>query len=459
MITSTSPHRPDDVVVSVGATEPGAVRSAAEAARKAQADWLDAGAAGRALALGKAADAVQGAAAELAALAVREVGKPLAEARGEIARSVAILRFYAQQPFSEIGAVHQPSGTGLLFTSRRPRGLAGLITPWNFPFAIPLWKAAPALAYGNAVLLKPAEQASACALRLHELLAPVLPAGLFAVLPGGAETGGAVVEEADVLSFTGSTAVGRSLVAAAAQRGIPVQAEMGGQNPAIVLPDADVEAAARSIAAAVAGYAGQKCTATKRVIVVGEPAGFTDALVEAVRALVVGDPAREDVAVGPVIDSAARDRVLAAAASVEAAGGRVLTGEPRSRTGGAENAGWFVAPTVADGLPAEHVLECDEVFGPICSVSGVTTLDQAISRANAVRHGLVAAVYTRDLAGALEAVQRLAAGMIKVNAPTTGVDFYLPFGGVKASSYGSKEQGTAAVDIFTSVHTVTVEAG
>lgn len=454
MITSTSPQRPDDIVCSVEASTPDAVRAAAQDARKAQLEWIDAGAAGRARALDQAADAVQAAATELAALAVREVGKPLAEARGEVARSVSILRYYAQQPFDPMGATHNPSGGGLLFTTRRPRGLAGLITPWNFPFAIPLWKAAPALAYGNAVLLKPAEPATACALRLHELLAPHLPAGLFAVVPGGADTGRAVLEEADVVSFTGSTAVGRTIVAAAAQRGIAVQAEMGGQNPAIVLPDADVEATAASIAAAIAGYAGQKCTATKRVIVVGEASRFVDALVEAVRQLVVGDPARADVTVGPVIDAAARDRVLAAAASVEAAGGRLLTG---AKVAG--DAGWFVAPTLVDGLPDDHLLECDEVFGPICSISGAPSLDEAISRANAVQHGLVASLHTRDIASALDAANRLDAGMIKVNAPTTGVDFYLPFGGLKASSYGVKEQGKAAVDIFTSLHTVTIEAG
>jgi len=454
MITSTSPHRPDDIVVSVAAAEPAAVRAAAEAARKAQADWLDAGAAERAQALGQAADAVQAVAQELAGLAVREVGKPLAEARAEVARSVAILRYYAQQPFDPVGALHNPSGRGLLYTTRRPRGLAGLITPWNFPFAIPLWKAAPALAYGNAVLLKPAEPATGCALRLHELLAPFLPAGLFTVVAGGAETGQAVVDVADVVSFTGSTAVGRAIVVAAARRGIPVQAELGGQNPAIVLPDADLDAAARSIAAAVAGYAGQKCTATKRVLVVGDPAEFTESLVAAVRGQVVGDPAREDVTVGPVIDAAARDRVLAAAASVTDAGGRLLTGGAK-----AADVGWYVAPTVADGLPEDHLLEREEVFGPICSVSSVATLDQAISRANSVEHGLVAGLYTRDLAGALHAVNRLSAGMIKVNAPTTGVDFYLPFGGVKASGYGGKEQGKAAVDTFTSTHTVTLEAG
>lgn len=454
MITSTSPQRPDDIVARVQPSTPEDVHVAAEAARKAQSEWIDAGAAGRAKALGQAAETVQEAAAELAALAVREVGKPLAEARGEVARSVAILRYYAQQPFDPVGATHNPSGAGLLFTTRRPRGLAGLITPWNFPFAIPLWKAAPALAFGNAVLLKPAEPATACAVRLHELLTPHLPDGLFTVVAGGADTGRAVLEEADVVSFTGSTAVGRVIVAAAAQRGIAVQAEMGGQNPAIVLPDADVEATAASIAAAIAGYAGQKCTATKRVIVVGEATRFVEALVEAVRNLVVGDPAREDVTVGPVIDAAARDRVLAAAASVEAAGGRLLTGGIQ-----VGDAGWFVAPTLADGLADDHLLECDEVFGPICSISSVANLDQAISRANAVQHGLVASLHTRDLAGVLDAANRLDAGMIKVNAPTTGVDFYLPFGGLKASSYGTKEQGKAAVDTFTSLHTVTIEAG
>ncbi len=454
MITSTSPQCPDDIVVSVEATEPGAVHLAAQEARKAQLGWFDAGAARRAKALDQAADAVHAAAAELAALAVREVGKPLAEAQGEVARSVRILRYYAQQAFDPIGATYSPSSGGLLFTSQRPRGLAGLITPWNFPFAIPLWKAAPALAYGNAVLLKPAEPATACALRLCEVITPFLPANLVAVVVGGSGTGQAVLEEADVVSFTGSTVVGRTIIAAAAERGIAVQAEMGGQNPAIILPDADLAAAARSVAAAIVGYAGQKCTATKRVIVVGDPAEFTDALVEAVRGLVVGDPARDDVVAGPVIDAAARNRVLAAAASVEAAGGRLLTGGKE-----VGDTGWFVAPTLADGLPENHLLETEEVFGPIGSISSVASLDQAISRANAVQHGLVAALYTRDIDSALKAVSRLSTGMIKVNSPTTGVDFYLPFGGLKASGYGTQELGKAAVDIFTSVHTVTIEAG
>jgi acyl-CoA reductase-like NAD-dependent aldehyde dehydrogenase len=450
LIDSRSPQRPDDVVIARPETTTDEVRTLVARARAAQPVWQRSGPAARAAALGQAADALAGAALELTNLVVREVGKPIAEARGEVARAEAILRYYAQQVYDPIGSTHAAAGDGLSYTSRRPRGVAGLITPWNFPLAIPLWKAAPALAFGNAVVLKPAEQATACAIRLAELLAAVLPGGLFTVLPGAAETGQAIVDSVDVVSFTGSTKVGRAIVAAAAARGVAVQAEMGGQNPAIVLPDADVKTAAASIASAIAGFAGQKCTATKRVIVVGNPAEFTDALVAAIESLAVGDPARDDVVVGPLIDADARERVVAAATSSRASG-RVLTG------GAALDAdGWFVAPTVVDSLPSEHLLECDEVFGPICSLSTAESLDQAVRRANSVRYGLVGGVYTGDLNAALVAANQLETGMVKVNAPTTGVDFYLPFGGVKDSSYGSKEQGKAAIEIFTSSHTVMV---
>ncbi|HEU4568231.1 MAG TPA: aldehyde dehydrogenase family protein [Marmoricola sp.] len=451
MISSYSPQQPKDLVVE--APEQGAdeVRAAFAAARKAQREWADGPAAGRATALTAAADAVAAAADELAELAVREVGKPLGEATGEVARSVAILRYYAQQVFDPVGAVHEPSAQGLLFTQRRPHGVAGLITPWNFPLAIPLWKAAPALAFGNAVVLKPAPEATACALRLAELVAPCLPDGLLAVVPGDAEAGEAVVAEADVVSFTGSTAAGNAVARAATERGIPVQAEMGGQNPAVVLPDADLDAAAAQVATAAMGFAGQKCTATKRVIVVGEADAFREKLVAAVEAMTVGDPAEAEVTVGPVIDEAARDRVVAVAEDAARAGGRVLTGGAAL-----ERDGWFVAPTVVEGVPGDHTLACDEVFGPICLLQTAADLDEAVTLANAVPHGLAAGVYTRDLGAALSAAQRLEAGLVKVNAPTSGVDFYLPFGGEKASSIGAREQGKAAQEFYTTVHTITV---
>jgi len=199
------------------------------------------------------------------------------------------------------------------------------------------------------------------------------------------------------------------------------------------------------------GFAGQKCTATKRVIVVGDAAAMRDALVAAVEALGFGDPAQAATAVGPVINEAARTRVLAAADSAADAGARLLTGGAA-----ADGAGWYVRPTLFENVPADHQLSCDEVFGPIATLRSVTTLQEALAVANDVQQGLVAGVYTRDLSAALAAADALEAGLVKVNAPTTGVDFYLPFGGEKASSVGGREQGKAAQDFYTSVHTVTL---
>lgn len=447
-IRSTSPQHPNDLVVEVGAADAGRVALAAQRARLAQREWASAGPGVRAAALSAAADAVLAASAELNDLLVREVGKPRSEANGEVARSISILRYYAQQAFDPVGAVFDPSsGSGLAFTRRRARGVAGLITPWNFPLAIPLWKAAPALAFGNAVLLKPAPQSTACALRLHELLEPHLPEGLFTVLPGDGETGKAILEEADVVSFTGSVRVGSAVVAVAARRGVPVQAEMGGQNPAIVLPRADMERAAEQIAGAAFGFAGQKCTATRRVIVVGNPAPFTEAFLAATRALRLGDPAEESVTVGPVIDDSARHRVVSAAA----AGGRVVTGGTR-----ADGEGWFIEPTMVTELPDVSPLLTEEIFGPICALLTVGSIDAAVEMANNVRYGLSAAVYTGDLNEALQVTDQLCSGIIKVNAPTTGVDFYQPFGGERDSSYGAREQGKSAHDFYTSLHTVSV---
>lgn len=451
MIQSFSPHQPKDLVVEVPAASAEDVAAAYDRARTAQKEWGSGPAAARATALSQAADAVAAAADELTDLMVREVGKPLGESRGEVARSVAILRYYAQQVFDPTGTVHEPSAQGLLFTQRRPRGVAGLITPWNFPLAIPLWKAAPALAFGNTVVLKPAPESTACALRLAELLAPLLPDGSFSVVAGDAETGQAVVEGADVVSFTGSVAAGRAVARAATERGIPVQAEMGGQNPAVVLPDADLEAAAGQIASAAMGFAGQKCTATKRVVVVGDPSSFRDAFLAAVEAMTVGDPADLATTVGPLISEEARARVVSVARDAERSGGRVLAG-------GTDIAldGWFVKPVVVEGVPDGHLLACDEVFGPICLLQAAADLDEGIEIANAVPHGLAAGLYTSNVGSALQAAQRLEAGLVKVNAPTSGVDFYLPFGGEKASSLGAREQGKAAQDFYTSTHTVTI---
>src|SRR6186997_1913717 len=328
-IESRSPQDQSDVVVSAPAADREVVAAAVKRAREAQREWSRSALA-RADALAAAAEALAAAKDEVVNLMVREVGKPLTESVMEHGRSVRILRYQAQAAMDPDGDTYPTAPPAdmrtLLLSRRRPRGVAGLITPWNFPFAIPLWKAAPALAYGNTVVLKPASDAIGCALLLAEILAPHVPDGVFNVVTGPGSAGTALIELADVVSFTGSTAVGLEVAKQAAARAIPAQCEMGGMNASIVLPDADPATAAKVIAAAAMGYAGQKCTATSRVIAVGDGAPITDALVAAVEGLAVGDPADESTVVGPVINPPARDDVVEAARTAPSDGGRVATG-------------------------------------------------------------------------------------------------------------------------------------
>ncbi|MCW6004821.1 aldehyde dehydrogenase family protein, partial [Micromonospora sp. CPCC 205371] len=424
----------------------------ADRPRAAGADWARRPATERAAALSACAEALAGAADEVAALVVREVGKPVAEARGEVARGVAILRYFAQAALLPEGDVFPASdGVSLLHTRRRPHGVAGLVTPWNFPVAIPLWKAAPALAFGNGVVLKPAEQSPAVALRLAELFGDALP---LTVVTGGGAAGAALVGAGGAVPFPRSPPPGRRVRGAAPAPGDPPPCEMGGQNPSVVLPDADLDAAARTIAGAAMGYAGQKCTATSRVIVVGGTGAaddFAERLTAAVEALPVGDPADLGTVAGPVIDEGARDAVVEAARHAAGRGAKVLTGGAAL-----DRDGFFVAPTVVTAVPDGDALLSEEIFGPICAVVPAASPEAAIEAANGVRQGLVAALFTRDLTAALTLAPRFETGMVKVNAPTAGVDFHAPFGGDKDSSYGPREQGPAARDFYTKTVTVTL---
>jgi len=450
-IVSDNPADPGD---RVGSFRPGGgidVDRAVSAARDAAAGYAALPAQTRADALHRAAARVEARAAELGELVRREVGKPVLEARGEVARTAAILRYHAQAALDPDGDTF-PSGDGrsLLMARRRPRGVVGLITPWNFPIAIPAWKLAPALAYGNACVWKPSPFSPACAEALLECLAPELPGPVVQMVQGRAALVGHPGVHA--ISFTGSVATGSAVARMAVERGAAAQCEMGGQNASIVLADADLEAAAATIATAAMGYAGQKCTATSRVICDGATAaGMRDALVAAVEGLRVEDPADEACRVGPLISADARDAAAAAVKRGVKAGGRLLAG------GGPLDApGNYLAPALVEVDDPSAELAQEEVFAPVCALMRADGADAAVELANGVRHGLVTAVFTRDLDRVLDLANRLDTGLVRVNQPTSGVDLHTPFGGEKASGLGPREQGKAAREFYTSLRTVLI---
>src|SRR5215470_10133351 len=450
-ITSRNPHDPADVIGEWQAASDAEVAAAVDRASAAARGWADTPAPARAAALSAVADALAERAPAVTGLVIREVGKPRSEAAGEVARGIAILRYFAQAALLPDGDTLPAAPGTLLMARRRPLGVTGLVTPWNFPVAIPLWKAAPSLAFGNATVLKPSEESSAVAQMLAEILAPHLPPDVFQVVLGAGETGRALTGHPNVaaVSFTGSVPAGHDVVARASGRGARVQAEMGGQNASVVLADADFGRAATAIAYAAMGYAGQKCTATSRIIVEDAAyAKFRDQLTAAVAGLGVLDPGQDGTLVGPVITERARDSALAAVAG---GGGTVLTGGTALDT-----PGFYLAPTLVELDAPAGPLATQEVFAPVAAVLRADSAEAAVRIANDVRYGLVTALFTQNLGRALRLADQFDAGMVRVNAPTSGVDFHAPFGGAKQSSYGPREQGLAARDFYTETRTVTI---
>jgi alpha-ketoglutaric semialdehyde dehydrogenase len=454
-ISSTNPADPADVIGVFAPSGGIDVDRAVTAAAAVAPAWATAPGQARADALSRVAAAVEARADELAVLVCREVGKPIAEARGEVGRTAAILRYHAQAALDPDGETYPPGdGRSLLMSRRRPRGVVGLITPWNFPLAIPAWKLAPALAYGNACVWKASPLAPASAEALMVCLEPELPSGLVQLVQGGVDAGVALAGHAGLgaISFTGSAAAGASVARQAADRGLPAQCEMGGQNASIVLADADLGRAAAIIARAAMGYAGQKCTATSRVIAEREVAAdLRDALVAEVETLVVENPADAACEVGPLITGEARSAAVAAVERAVASGGRLLAGGAAI-----EGAGQYLAPALVDVSDPSAELAQDEVFAPVAAVLEARDAAHAVELTNGVRYGLSTSIFTRDLDRVLDLAGRLDTGLVRVNQPTSGVDLHAPFGGEKASGVGPREQGKAARDFYTSRRTILV---
>ena len=454
-----NPWRPSVVTGIFPASDAEDARAAVDAARAAFPGWAALPAAQRAAFLFKAADMLEARSEQVAQDMTAEMGKPLREARGEAARTAAILRFSAGEAHRSVGEVFEPSvGNQRLWTIRRPLGVVGLITPWNFPAAIPVWKLAPALVYGNTVVLKLGYEAPRTGLHIAEAFAEAgLPGGVLNVLTGaGSKVGAELVRNQHVraISFTGSVAVGRSVRDEATARNCRVQLELGGHNPLIVMADAELDRAVEAAYAGAFWAAGEKCTATRRIYVQEEVYDdFRSKLLARIDVGKVGDPADPATEVGPVVNEGAMDDILAAIERGKAEGGTVIAGGER-----VDDEGYLIAPTLFEGVADDAYLSCEEVFGPVTSLYRFGTLDEAIGRANGVEFGLSAAIFTRDLHAVQRFTSEMQAGILRVNSQTPGADVHVPFGGIKGSGWGPHEQGRAAIEFYTELVTVYQDA-
>jgi acyl-CoA reductase-like NAD-dependent aldehyde dehydrogenase len=450
-----NPMRPDEVVGEFPACDARDVEDAVAAAQEAFPAWARTPAPQRGNLLARVAEVVDGRVEQIAAAMTREMGKPLRESRGEAARAAAILRFFGGEGYRPLGELFQQTlSGGQILTQRRPLGVVGLITPWNFPAAIPLWKLSPALAYGNTVVLKLAWDAPLTGLLLAECFDEAgLPGGVLNVLTGsGSKVGEALVRDPRVraISFTGSVPVGRGVRDEATRLGKRVQLELGGHNPLIVLADAKLDAAVEAAYAGAFWSAGQKCTATRRIYV--EDAVYDDfrgKLLERIARGKVGDPSDPETEVGPIVNESQFGDILGAIERGRSEGGTVIAGGGRG-----DEHGFVIEPTVFEGVRDDAYLSCEEVFGPVTSLYRVGDLDEGLKRANAVEFGLSAAIFTQDLAAVQRFSTEAQAGLLHVNSQTAGAEVHVPFGGIKASGWGPHEQGRAALEFYTELVTL-----
>ena len=456
---SENPARPDEPVGEYSVAGDATVGDAIAAAQTALDSWRSTGFSERARIIERAAVLFDERADQLALLCTLEEGKTLGESRGEAVVAAETCRYQAGMAKTSTERIFPSNNPGeTIRTVRSPLGVVGVITPWNFPILIPVWKIVPALAAGNAVVWKPASETSLTAVAVAQVFIDAgVPAGVLNMVLGPGATGAALVGDArvDGVTFTGSVPVGRQIRDAVTARNGRVQLELGGHNPLIVFEDADLDLAVAAAAFGAMGSTGQKCTATRRIIAVGMIHDELMArMAAAVDALVVGDGQDEGVGIGPLVSAAARERVAASVATAIAEGAEVVTSHGRTPDGPA-----YSAPTLFTGGPALTICR-EEVFGPVCTIMRADDADEAFAMANDTEFGLSAAVFTNDLWLVDRAIHELRSGLVKINAPTTGSDIHAPFGGDKASSgHAAREQGDTAVDFFTRTRTAYIRPG
>lgn len=456
-----NPSDTNDVVGMYAEADRAHVDAAVGAAAAAFPAWASTSGQARRDILDRAAAEVTARRLELGDLLAREEGKTLAEAIGEVDRTARVLGYHAAQAVMPQGEVLESVRPGIIVdVIREPLGVIGVVTPWNFPMAIPAWKIAPALAYGNTVVFKPAELVPGCAWELVDILQRAgLPEGVLNLTMGrGSELGDALTGHPLVsgVTFTGSVATGAKVLASAQTHQARVQLEMGGKNPLIVCDDADLDVAVSVAADGSFGSTGQRCTAAERFIV---DARIHDEFVERLTAkmstLRVGDARAAGTEIGPVVDERQLNQNLQALETAACEGGEVVGGDRLELA----TPGFYMRPALVVGTKPADSINQHEVFGPVASVVKADDYDQAVALANDTEFGLSAAIVTTSLAKARDFQRRAQAGMVMVNVPTAGVDYHVPFGGRGKSSYGTREQGLQAREFFTTVKTTYMAAG
>jgi acyl-CoA reductase-like NAD-dependent aldehyde dehydrogenase len=460
-VADINPSNTSDVIGEYARADARDVRAAIDGARAAFSAWSRSNIQLRADILDKIGNEILARKEELGTLLSREEGKTRPEGIGEAARAGNIFKFFAAEALRTGGELVPSVRPGIdIEVTREPVGVVGMITPWNFPLAIPAWKIAPALAYGNCVVLKPAELVPGCAWALAEIISrSALPAGVFNLVMGrGSVVGDALVKSTDVdaISFTGSVATGRGIARSGIETLKKLQLEMGGKNPQVVLDDADLDVAVDASLQSAFFSTGQRCTAASRLIVTeGIHDRFVSAMVERMKALRIDDALKPGTDIGPVVDETQLEQDLSYIRIAQDEGGTLKAGGERLKRA-AE--GFYLAPALITETNASMRINREEVFGPVASVIRVRDYEEALAIANDTPFGLSSGICTTSLKYASHFKRNAQAGMVMVNLPTAGVDYHVPFGGRKGSSYGPREQGRHAVEFYTTVKTAYTRA-
>lgn len=460
--SNVNPADTDDVIGEIPLASRDEARRAVEAASEAFHSWRSTPAPARGRIVAQAARLLEENKEEIAQILTREEGKTIAESRGELQRSINVADFCAGESRRLTGeTIPSELPLNFAYTIKQPLGVVACVTPWNFPVAIPVWKIAPALVAGNSVVFKPATLTPATAVRIVQVFeeAGIPPGVLNLILGSGSEAGDEIINHPAVkaVSFTGSNGVGIRLYEQASRRGAKVQCEMGGKNPVVVLEDADIDLAVESTVQGAFGSSGQRCTATSRAVVVSQIADeFVERVAKRAQSMRLGPGVDPQTEMGPSVDENQFKTVLSYIEIGREDGATLVCGGERASGNGLDK-GFFVKPTLFDHVKPDMRVAREEIFGPVLSVLRVRDFDEAMQVANDSEFGLSSSIFSNDAARIFRFVDQIETGMTHINSPTTGGEAHVPFGGIKGTGIGDREQGSTALDFYTDLKVVYVD--